>query len=374
MKQFVFDRLVDRENICNLDREQQALRDAIARAGGTVVYGPRNYGKTSVMRNVIIEDFKRTNKRAFVFFVDLLGVRDSQSLADRMSGSLSRSFAASFPVQGLLESATRFLGSLRPEVSLDPQTGSPAISLRTESAAPALALQTVWEHIARITGDLASLVVLDEFQDVAFVGDGAAQMRTGLEGLPRVPVIVMGSKRHMLSELFARADAPLAGWGTDLEFRPIPYDQYHAYIMERFRQRRLRVSPTVATSLQDDMQRVPEAINRLCFQIMEIYEAVEIGPTEVRTALLKLLENREGRYAAYLACFSATEEKILRAMARRGVADHPQSKSFLSEVGLASRTVGLAVKRLWDAGPLEHVSQGYRIADPLLAAYLRRYR
>ena len=125
MKQFVFDRLVDADNICNLRREQRALRAAVQHGHRVVVYGPRNYGKTSVVRNVTIEEFRRTRKRHFVLFADLMGVRSMQSLTRRLATSLQRSFAASFPAKGFLESVGRFLAALRPEISLDPQTGHP---------------------------------------------------------------------------------------------------------------------------------------------------------------------------------------------------------------------------------------------------------
>jgi Cdc6-like AAA superfamily ATPase len=169
MKQFVFDRLVDPDNICNLQREQQALREGVGRGHRMVVYGPRNYGKTSVVRNVTIEEFRRTHKRHFVLFADLLGVRSIESLNRRLSASLQRSFAASFPVKSLLENAGRSLGAPRPEIALDPQTGSPSLSLQAHDSEPDRSLQTLWEHIAGITAAVDSLIVLDEFQDVAFI-------------------------------------------------------------------------------------------------------------------------------------------------------------------------------------------------------------
>ena len=265
MKQFVFDRLVDRENICNLDDEQQALRQAVQQSARVVVYGPRNFGKTSVVHNVTIEEFRSAHRRSFVFAADLLGVRSMRSLTQRMAASLQRCFAASFPVKGLLENAGRFLGSLRPEIALDPHTGSPSLSLHPGDAEP---------------------------------------VRT----------------------------------------------------------------------LQDGMQRVPEAINRLCAQLLELHENSEIDHAMVGSALVTLLENREGRYASYLSTFSGTDETVLTEVARHGTVEHPQSKSFLRSVNLSSRTVRLSVKRLWDHGVVEHVEGSYRIADPLLAAYLRRYR
>jgi len=374
MKQFVFDRLVDPENICNLWREQKALRDGVERGYRMLVYGPRNYGKTSVVRNVTIEEFRRTRKRHFVLFADLLGVRSMESLSRRLSAGLQRSFAASFPVKNLLEHAGRFLGALRPEIALDPQTGSPSLSLHARHTEPHRNLETFWEHITGITEEVDSLIVLDEFQDVAFIEEAPAQLRSCLEALGDVPILLLGSKRHMLADLFAAPDAPLSAWGTDLEFQPIPHGEYHEYIDERFSPRRITMSREVAVGLQDDMQRVPEAINRLCAQLLESHEATEIDHADVRAALAKLLENREGRYAAYLSAFSASDEEVLTETARRGVVAHPQSTSFLASVRLANRTVALAMKRLWDRGVIERVADAYRVADPLLAAYLRRYR
>ena len=374
MKQFVFDRLVGPENICNQQREQRVLRDAVDRGHRMVVYGPRNYGKTSVVRNVTIEEFRRARGRNFVLFADLLGVRSMQSLTRRLSGSLQRSFAASFPARSLLENASRFLGALRPEIALDPQTGSPSLSLHTRETEPSRNLQTLWDHIAGITEEVDSLIVLDEFQDVAFIDEAAAQLRSCLEGLGATPILLLGSKRHMLADLFAAPGAPLSAWGSDLEFRPIRHDDYHRYMEERFRPHGLTISREVAATLQDDMQRVPEAINRLCAQLPELHQATEIDQAMVRSALVKLLENREGRFAAYLSAFSATDESVLTEIAGRERVAHPQSKSFLARVGLSNRTVALSVRRLWDRGVIEHVAGSYRIADPLLAAYLRQYR
>ena len=183
-----------------------------------VVYGPRNYGKTSVIRNVIIEEFRRTRERHFVLFADLLGVRSMQSLSLRLSTGLQRSFTASFPVKSLLESAGRFLGALRPEIALDPQTGSPSLPLHADNPESGRSLDALWEQIAGITAEVESLIVLDEFQDVALVDEAPAQLRTGLESLGEVPILLLGSKRHMLADLFAAPGAPLSAWGPIWSF------------------------------------------------------------------------------------------------------------------------------------------------------------
>lgn len=374
MKRFVFDRLVESENICNLITEQDALRRLVERGTKVVVYAPRNYGKTSVIKNVIIEEFRQRHKRCFVFFADLLSVRSLESLTVRLRTAFEHSFAESFPVRNLLENAKHFLAALRPELSIDSLTGSPSLSLRITEDPAGQTIRSIFQHIGKIVEELPGLIVLDEFQDLAHIDEAPGIFRTSFEEIASAPMIVLGSKRHLLALLFAKPEAPLNGWGTDLEFPPIPYDEFHAYIQDRFQQNGLTILYENAKYLQDLMQRVPEAVNRLGQQIMDVYSDREIGRDVVAASLGQLLENRESRYETYLGQFSSTEGKVLIALAKEQVVVHPQSKKFLSSTSLSARAVGQIINRLMNRGVLEKIDQGYRLSDPLLAAYLRYYR
>lgn len=374
MKRFVFDRLVDSENICNLITEQDALRRLVERGSKVVVYAPRNYGKTSVIKNVIIEEFRQRHKRCFVFFADLLSVRSLESLTVRLRTAFEHSFAESFPVRNLLENAKHFLAALRPELSIDSLTGSPSLSLRIAEDPAGQTIRSIFRHIGKIVGELPGLIVLDEFQDLAHIDEAPGIFRSSFEEIASAPVIVLGSKRHLLAPLFAKPEAPLNGWGTDLEFSPIPYDEFHTYIQDRFRQNGLTITYENAKYLQNLMQRVPEAVNRLGQQIMDVYVDREIGRDVVAASLMQLLENRESRYETYLGQFSSTEGRVLIVLAKEQVVAHPQSKKFLSSTSLSARAVGQIINRLMDRGVLEKIDQGYRLSDPLLAVYLRYYR
>lgn len=374
MKRFIFDRLVDRENICNMDKEQDALRRLVQQAVKIVVYAPRNYGKTSVIKNVIIEEFRRRHKRCFVFFADLLSVRSLESLTIRLRTAFEHSIAESFPVKNLLENARHFLSALRPELSMDPLTGTPSLSLRVAEEPAGQTIRTIFRHMGKILEEIPGLIVLDEFQDVAAIDEAPGILRSCFEEIASAPIVVLGSKRHLLAPLFANPEAPLNGWGTDLEFSAIPYDEFHAYIQERFHQGGLTISYENAKYLQDLMQRVPEAVNRLCQQIMDLHADREIGKDIVAASLIQLLENRESRYETYLGQFSSTEGRVLIVLAREQAVAHPQSKRFLSATSLSARAVGQIINRLMDRGVVDKIGEGYRLSDPLLAAYLRYYR
>jgi hypothetical protein len=253
-------------------------------------------------------------------------------------------------------------------------TGAPTLSLRIDGDPPGQTIHSIFRHIGRIVEAMPTLIVLDEFQDVARVEEAPALLRTCFESITGAPIIVLGSKRHLLSSLFAHPEAPLNGWGTDLEIPPIPYKEFHLYIQERFDQRGLRISGEQARYLQDLLQRVPEAVNRLCQQIMDLCADRDIGREAIADSLMKLLENRASRYEAFLGQFSPTESSVLSGLAKERVVLHPQSKEFLARAGLSARAVGQIVIRLMDRGVVEKIESGYRISDPLLAAFLRYYR
>ena len=54
---FKFDELLNTDEICNLKSEADFLRKAVSRNEKVVVYGRRNMGKTSLLKNVIAEEF-----------------------------------------------------------------------------------------------------------------------------------------------------------------------------------------------------------------------------------------------------------------------------------------------------------------------------
>ena len=119
MKEFIFDRLVDRANICDLEAERKQIKKFIEQKQNIVLYAQRNYGKTSLVKNVIMEDFRKKNKKSFVFFVDLMGVKDLDSITSRLKHGLEQSIKESFPIKSLASSIGGFFTSLNPVISYD---------------------------------------------------------------------------------------------------------------------------------------------------------------------------------------------------------------------------------------------------------------
>ena len=374
MKHFIFDRLVDRENLCNLTKEKDQLLRLIEKKSNVVVYAPRNFGKTSLLKNVVIEDFRKLHKKSFVFFADLMGVKNLSSIIGRLMNSFERSFNESFPVKNLFENIKTLLSMLKPEVSIDSITGNPTVSLGISPDKKEYSISYVFHLISEISKKIPVLIVIDEFQDIVGVDEAQALFRSVFQEMAEMPVVLMGSKRHLLGDIFSLPDAPLYSWGIDIEIPPIPYNEYHVYINERFSTKNIHIAYDEAVYLQNLMHRIPEPVNIICQQIMDIYDNLEITEDIINNSLKQILNNRESRYETQIQGFSRSEEKVLTELAKIETIEKPQSKTFIAKTGLTSRTIGKIFNKFMQTGIIEKTETYYRISDPLFRFYLNYYR
>lgn len=375
MKEFIFDRLVDRENICDLEAEKKQLKKLIKQKQNVVLYAQRNYGKTSLVRNVLIDDFRKENKKSFIFFVDLMGVKDLDSIVLRLKHGFENSIKESFPIKNLINSIGEFFTNLKATVSIDAGSGIPSISIESTNASKKkISIEDIFLNIEKISRKIPTLIVLDEFQDVALVEEAESLFRNALQQLKSVPIIILGSKKHLLKNIFTIPKAPLANFGKDVVIEQIDYQKYHDYIKERFAQKKLKIDKKDSEYLQDLMQRQPEAINLLCYEIYQANKSKNVDRSVIAAAVQEVLNQRNKRFETMLLSFSNAEEKVLINIAKEQIVLQPQGKAFVAKVGLTARAVKINIDKLMDRGIIDLEESGYYLCDPLLALYLRSFR
>ncbi|OFZ74082.1 MAG: hypothetical protein A3K03_11810 [Bdellovibrionales bacterium RIFOXYD1_FULL_44_7] len=375
MKSFIFDTLLEAENICNHQKEIKILKNGVFDKKKLVVYGPRNYGKTSVVKNIIIPEFKRKNKNSFIMFVDMMQVKDIQSINQRIGRAFEQAFSDAFFGKSLIESAKKLLMSLRPEFKTNSETGELALTLGYSEKKEYAWFQDVFKTInEKIRPQRETLIVFDEFQDISHVDEAEGLLRDSIQQLSKAAIIFMGSKKHLLSTMFAKPSAPFASIGEDVEFKPIPYEEYHDYIMQRFAANKVRMKLEVSTKLQDLLNRVPEPINIVCDYLLNNFENTEITEKIIIKALDDVIDRRRSRVEEYMSFFTKNEESVIIAIAKHGPIKQITSKNFLDIVKLTPRALAQMSKKLINHSVLEKAKEGFAIADPLLKQYLRKFR
>ncbi len=376
MKRFIFDSILDEENICNLEKEKQAIMKGVDSGLKLLVYGKRNTGKTSLIKNVIAKSWLQRNPSGFFMYVDLMGVRQLSQVSERMTIAFSEAYNDCFRMKSVFNSVLKIIRGIKPSIELD-EKGNPKLSFGIEGGEKIRRFTEILKQLDLIyANNIPVFLVLDEFQDIALIDEAEALFRNGLEHLgSQIPVIISGSKQHLLNRIFARPKAPFFNWGTHVHFEAIDYHEYWQYMDERFKQDGFRISFENSVYLQDKMSRMPEAINRLCFGLLfhDILKG-EITREDINSGLSKVVSGRRNEPEIYLSGFTASEQKVIINLAKKEPVLHPQGKDFIQSINLTAPGVRKIMMKLEDETAVYREEAGYILADPLLKQHILRFR
>lgn len=339
-----------------------------------VIYGKRNMGKTSILKSIAMPYFKGKYKNSFCLYVDLLGVDSMDSLENRFSIAFEKAFTSAFPRKKTFQSMIDSIRSIEPSIEVD-ASGQFKLTLGGwRSFDKKNSLNEIFLALGEILKKVKVLIILDEFQDIKNVSEGPEILRDLLQNLPsETPVFLSGSKKHLLSLMFAAYQAPLYNWGEPINIEPIPYEEYFVYISDHFNERSLTISLQDCQYLQDLMLRNCEAINVLCNHIFLNHPPGAVKRTDIDKYLEDLLDRRQGQFEEYLISFTPAERNILIAFAKEDIAK-PTSHNVVKMLNASKATIEKATKRFIDRAILYKEKEKYELADPLLRAFLRSYR
>jgi uncharacterized protein len=375
MKRFIFDSILDEENICNLDHEKAKLGEGVKHGLKLLVYGKRNTGKTSLVKNVVAREWLLNSPSAFLMYVDLMGVKSLTQISERIAIAFSEAYNDTFQVKATFQNMLQLIKGIKPTFELDDK-GSPKLSFGINPDSKVQSFVNILIQLENIYHSNTSvLLVLDEFQDIAEIDEAEALFRNSLQNLnSNIPIIILGSKQHLLSKIFARPSAPFFNWGTHINFEDIDYNIYHSYMNDRFEHAGLKISLETSIYLQNKMSRIPEAINRLCFAILTAGIQGEISIENVNKTLAQLISDRRSEPEKYLSSFSIAEQKVIIAIARNEPIKQPQGKVFVQGVKLSSPGVRKIFFKLENEAVVYKEMQGYILADALLKQHILKYR
>jgi hypothetical protein len=276
--------------------------------------------------------------------------------------------------RSIVNKVAQFMKQLTLSINIDQVTGLPSVDLGIGSEQTPMAFERTLGLIAEIHQDHQALLIFDVFQDISFVKSLPAKIRSALQLLPGdLPVLVLGSKKQLFSQMFADPRAPFASWGRHLELPPISADDYHEYIHTKFKSFGLSMSLDLTKFLLNEMQHIPEAINIVCDKMTKMQTTKSpIDKNLIAQVIHLAVEERSSLFRERLHRFTEKEIQFLRQIALDQPVAKPLAKSFVSATRLSVGGLQAMVSRLENEAMIYRLEEGYVVNDPLLQRFLAR--
>ena len=373
---FVYGKVVRGKYFADREAEIAELKNDIASSQNVIVFSPRRYGKTSL----ILEVLDRVKDEGLLTcYIDLFKVTSQETFIAAYAREVARLQGGR--IQTMLKKIRDLLPRLVPKVVMKGEKVDLEVEFEFDPRADKGPLfDDLFEAVATMslqTGKKA-VVVFDEFQEITgwdVKGQIERQMRTHFQMHESVSYIFMGSKRHLMQELFRNKNRPFYRFGRHFPLGKIPKDEFAEFIQRHFEE----------TGYQTDLDAIREILHvaddhpyytqLLCHILWDRKRQEKvIAKEDIYLAVQEVFMREAHAFHDIWDMLPLKSRQLLVALAKE---DSPQvrpfSSGFLQKHNLGSASsVQRAITRLLEEEVLEKTNGGYQFTDVFFKRWLRQ--
>lgn len=359
------------EPFCDRVKEIEELTSYAGSKANVVLYSPRRYGKTSLIRRVqsLLE-----RKGFITIYIDLFGVTSIEDVAKRTAKGI---YTVNQRNESLFKKAIRAFSAFRPV--LKPTESGNGLSISVEIASSQLSgvdlLDATMEDLGRYIRQFKDRlhIVFDEFQEITELNNKQ------IEGIMRshiqehgISYFFIGSRRRLLIEIFSQSHRPFFQSSILYRLDRLPHEDLIRFIVDCFQSKGKNCPAEVADSISNTVMQHPYYSQKLSFYEFEM-TGKKAGINDVPKAYERVIEEERFFFEATIQGLTLKQVSLLKA-----IANSPNipvfSSTFLSQYRLAQGMIQKALPKLSRLDLIEkNEDNTWRIVDPLFEDWLKRF-
>lgn len=335
-----------------------------------LIHSPRRYGKTSLILKVLSALEK---KGALAVYVDLFPVTSKNKFADIYAAALAQ--GTETKLEAMIRVIKELVG-ITPKIRLKPE-GLPNIEvelgLKRKDVDRVLdELYDAPQRIAKKRGTRV-VVVFDEFQEIRNL-DGEQierSMRAKIQHHDKVAYVFMGSRRHLLREIFGSEARAFYKQAKEYPLRKIPPGEFGEFITEKFTATKFKIDEASVIKILSITDGHPYYTQQLCHELWNLCLPKQgVRPGDVDAAVGHVLLANSGEYIGIWESLTGAQRAVLSAVASDG--ERLYSGEFIESFDLTSpQHVQKALKAL-DAKELVEKTEKWDVTDVFFKEWLKR--
>ena len=344
-----------------------------AKANSNVVlYSPRRYGKTSLVKRV---QNKLEELGLITIYIDISDASSSEDVASMIARGIYSSLSKE---ESVLRKVTGIIKNWRPVFSPDPSaTGGVSMTVQPVSRKTGISLlEETMESFDKLLQDKNDQfnIVIDEFQEITAFRDGdkiEALLRKHIQQQSNCSYFFLGSRRRMLLDMFNQKDRPFYKSCINLELPALDRGDGADFIKRQFKVSGKECPVEIANEIARVTEGYPYYIQRLSYALFQVSQNEDILPDNLQAAMRKMLAEEDTNFTGMEKALAPGQKPLLKALAAE-----PTESLFSSDYQQKHRlrtlsSIQNALKKLESLDYIEKDSEGvYRLTDPIFALWV----
>ncbi|ODS36139.1 MAG: hypothetical protein A7315_14360 [Candidatus Altiarchaeales archaeon WOR_SM1_79] len=302
-----------------------------------IIYSPRRYGKTSLVKRVL-EELKND---AVTAYIDVYPITSKEKLAEAIASKVTTS--AFTKSDEMINAAREILPAISPKISIKYDAAEIEFSIKGKEKDRERIFSESMDVAQKIAQKKNKRVIIafDEFQETRRLDGEEIErvMRSHFQGHKDVSYIFIGSKKHMIEDIFENKNKPFFRFGKHISLKKIPGDEFSNFIKNKFRDSEIEISDEAVNTILDLTQSHPHYTQQLCHELWYITITKGIKKVDadgINGAVEKVLINQNDAYLSIWDAATKTEEATLIALASDEISLY--SREVIEEYDLISQS------------------------------------
>lgn len=336
-----------------------------------VLIGPRRYGKTSFLLNLIRH---LDGKGYTTLFVDVFNVTTHRDFLNQLIATISQKKSIAKRVLEWLRAVPQ---QFQPSLEWEPGSGT-SPNLKVSLQAHKLNDEQVKQLISDTLGSLETLapktfIAFDEFQTIGQLEDGGwleATIRSKMQTQKKASFLFSGSRHGIIHDMFNDQSRPFYRSCQLIDF-PKFGPEFTDWVLQRFRITGIECLRESVDYLRNCVDDTPNYVQMACFHLVAD-EIRNIDREAITSVLRRITAQNAYPYQTILNSLSPIHQRVLRLAACEGKAIY--TKEILEKYEIKTGAhVSQAIKSLVSKQILdESTGKGVVIFDdPLFKIWLR---
>jgi len=313
---FVFGIEVSGKQFTDRKDEISEIKSDLLSGQSVIVYSPRRYGKTSLVKKILGE----LKNEVVTAYIDIYPITSKEGLAETFAGKVTSS--AFTKIDEMINAAREILPDVSPKISVKYEPAEIEFSIKGKERDRDKIFSKSMDVPQKIAEkkNKRVIVAFDEFQEIRRLnGDEIERiMRSHFQSQRDVSYIFLGSKKHMMKDIFENKNKPFFRFGKHISLKKIPEKEFSEFIKNNFQDTGIKAGDEIIKNILDLTQCHPHYTQQICHEIwyaVAAKENREIKTEDIDEAVEKVLINQNDAYLSIWDAATKGERAILIALA-----------------------------------------------------------